>query len=73
MSVSAGIKVIIYAMKRWNIDRSYATFIYELRCEDKYVGQIYLKQPGLSNEMLTHTMQMISQYRKSNPSPLESG
>jgi len=57
-------EAITYAMQRWNIDRAYATFIYEWSYGDKYGGEVHLKlqQIGLPTNMLNYTMQMVGQY-----------
>ena len=64
-------EAITYAMKRFNVDRAYATYIYEWAYEAKY-AEVHLKlqQVGLPTAMLENTMQICSQWLKVTAKPL---
>ena len=66
-------EAITYAMQRFNIDRAYATFIYEWSYGDEY-GQQHLKleEIGLPTAMLNYTMQLCAQWHEVDPQPLET-
>jgi len=66
-------EAITYAMQRFNIDRAYATFIYEWTYEKKSTEiHLSLQQIGLPTNMLNYTMQISAQYLKVEPKPLET-
>jgi ABC-type nitrate/sulfonate/bicarbonate transport system substrate-binding protein len=64
-------EAIAFAMKRYNIDREYATFIYEWSYGTTY-GEVHLKQPGLPTDMLKYSMLMAGQWLDIEVKPLES-